>query len=54
MKIKLDDFSKNNKPINANIITGIKNGYYISRNLKTNGYRTVDKSFYFFHGIKIK
>ncbi len=47
-KIKLNYITKNQKPINTKIKTGVKNGYYISNNLSSKGYKTVDKSFYFF------
>ena len=47
-KIKLNKFSLKNKPINPKIKSGIKNGFYISKNLNSKGYKTVDKSFYFF------
>ena len=48
VKKKLEKFSKETKPINPKIKSGIKNGFYISRNLNSKGYKTVDKSFYFF------
>ena len=47
-KIKLNNILKNKKPINPKIKTGVKNGFYISNNLSSKGYKTVDKSFYFF------
>ncbi|MDB3986859.1 hypothetical protein N9431_00340 [bacterium] len=47
-KVKLNNTIKNKKPINPEIKTGIKNGFYISNNLSSKGYKTVDKSFYFF------
>ena len=53
-KIILNKFSKDKKPINPKIKTGIKNGYYISKNLNTKGYKTVDTSFYFFSWNKDK
>lgn len=53
-KIKLNKFSLKNKPINPKIKSGIKNGFYISKNLNSKGYKTVDKSFYFFSWNKDK
>lgn len=47
-KIKLNKFALENKPINPKIKSGIKNGFYISKNLDPKGYKTVDRSFYFF------
>ena len=47
-KKKLNNLIKKNKPINPKIKSGIKNGFYISNNLSSKGYKTVDKSFYFF------
>ena len=47
-KVKLNNIIKNKKPINPKIKTGVKNGFYISNNLSSKGYKTVDKSFYFF------
>ena len=54
VKKKLEKFSKETKPINPKIKSGIKNGFYISRNLNSKGYKTVDKSFYFFSWNKDK
>lgn len=48
VKIKLKNFAKKNKPINPKIKTGTKNGFYLSKNLDPTGYKTFDKSFYFF------
>ena len=48
MKIKLNKITKNKKPISPRIINGVKNGFYISNQLSSKGYKTVDKSFYFF------
>ena len=48
VKKKLNQLSKKNKPINPKIKTGIKNGFYVSKNLSSKGYRAVDTSFYFF------
>lgn len=48
MKEKLNKILNNENPINPKIKTGIKNGYYISKHLDSSGYKTVDKSFYFF------
>lgn len=53
-KIKLNKFALKNKPINPKIKSGIKNGFYISKNLNSKGYKTVDKSFYFFSWNKDK
>ena len=53
-KKKLNEFTKYTKPINPKIKSGIKNGFYISKNLDSNGYKTVDKSFYFFSWNKDK
>ena len=47
-KVKLNNIIKNKKPINPKIKTGVKNGFYISNNLSSKGYKTFDKSFYFF------
>jgi len=47
-RIKLDNITKNRKPINPKIKTGVKNGFYISNNFSSKGYKTFDKSFYFF------
>ncbi len=44
---KLQEFYINNSPISPKILEGCKNGFYISNNTKS-GYRTVDRSFYFF------
>lgn len=44
---KLQHFYLNNSPISPKILEGCKNGFYISNNTKS-GYRTVDRSFYFF------
>ena len=54
MKSKLKKISSSTKPINPKVKTGVKNGYYISRNLDSKGYNTVDKSFYFFSWNKDK
>lgn len=54
MKDKLNKLSKKKKPINPRIKTGIKNGYYISNHLDNKGYKTVDRSFYFFSWNKDK
>ena len=48
MKTKLNEILKKKKPISPKVKTGIKNGYYISKQLSSKGYKTVDKSFYFF------
>lgn len=53
-KEKLEKFAKATKPINPKIKSGIKNGFYISKNLDSKGYKTVDKSFYFFSWNKDK
>lgn len=53
-KKKLEKFAKETKPINPKIKSGIKNGFYISKNLSSKGYKTVDKSFYFFSWNKDK
>ena len=53
-KIDLIKFTKKNKAISPKIKTGIKNGYYISRNLSSKGYKAVDQSFYFFSWNKDK
>ena len=53
-KKKLNNLIKKNKPINPKIKSGIKNGFYISNNLSSKGYKTVDKSFYFFSWNKDK
>ncbi len=47
-KKKLKKFAQQTRPINPKIKSGIKNGFYISKNLSSKGYKTVDKSFYFF------
>ena len=47
-KIKLHNITKNKKPIDPKIKAGSKNGFYISNNLSSKGYKTYDKSFYFF------
>ena len=47
-KEKLNLISETNKQISPKIKTGIKNGYYISKNLSQRGYSAVDVSFYFF------
>ena len=47
-KEKLNLISETNKQISPKIKTGIKNGYYISKNLSQRGYNAVDVSFYFF------
>lgn len=47
-KKKLIQITKNSKPIDPKIKSGIKNGFYISKNLHSKGYKTVDRSFYFF------
>ncbi len=47
-KNTLSKFFKEDYSINPKMIDGIKNGHYISNNLSESGYRTVDKSFYFF------
>jgi len=44
---KLQDFYLNNSPISTKILEGCSNGFYLSNNTKS-GYRTVDRSFYFF------
>tara|TARA_Y100001935_G_C17271178_1_gene492057 strand:- start:463 stop:1287 length:825 start_codon:yes stop_codon:yes gene_type:complete len=44
---KLQQFYTNNSPISPKILEGCENGFYISNNTET-GYRTVDRSFYFF------
>ena len=44
---KLQDFYLNNSPISTKILEGCGNGFYLSNNTKS-GYRTVDRSFYFF------
>ena len=41
-------FFREDRSIEPKMVDGIKNGHYISNNLSENGYRTVDKSFYFF------
>ena len=43
----LHQYYLNNSPISPKILEGSKNGYYISNNTNT-GYRTIDRSFYFF------
>ena len=53
-KIKLRNITKNKKPINPKIKTGVKNGFYFSNNISSKGYKTVDKSFYFFSWNKDK
>ena len=53
-KKKLNYISNKEKPINPKIVTGIKNGFYISNNLTSKGYKAVDKSFYFFSWNKDK
>lgn len=53
-KKKLKKFAQEAKPINPKIKSGIKNGFYISKNLSSKGYKTVDKSFYFFSWNKDK
>ena len=53
-KKKLNLLAKNSRPINPKIKSGIKNGFYISRNLDPRGYKTVDRSFYFFSWNKDK
>ena len=53
-KIKLNNIVKNKKPINPKIKTGAKNGFYISNQLSPKGYKTSDKSFYFFSWNKDK
>lgn len=47
-KIKLNNYSSDREQINPKIIDGAKNGYYLSKNLSGNGYKTFDRSFYFF------
>lgn len=54
MKLKLNKISKDTKPINPKVKTGIKNGHYISNYLDPEGYNTVDRSFYFFSWNKDK
>ena len=44
---KLQQYCLDNPPISPKILEGSKNGYYISNNTST-GYRTIDRSFYFF------
>lgn len=44
----LNNSQNSREPISPKIVDGIKNGYYISENLSNEGYKTVDKSFYFF------
>ncbi len=44
---KLQKFFFENSPISPKILEGCKNGYYISNNTGS-GYKTVDRSFYFF------
>ena len=53
-KKKLIKFAQETKPINPKIKSGIKNGFYVSKNLSNKGYKTVDKSFYFFSWNKDK
>lgn len=53
-KIKLNKILKKRHPIKPKIITGIKNGYYISNNMSSKGYKTYDTSFYFFSWNKDK
>ena len=53
-KKKLEKFAKETRPINPKIKSGIKNGFYLSKNLSNKGYKTVDRSFYFFSWNKDK
>ena len=53
-KIKLNKIILKEKPIDPKIVSGIKNGFYISNNLSSKGYKAVDKSFYFFSWNKDK
>ena len=53
-KKKLNNLAKKTKPINPKIKSGIKNGFYVSKNLDSKGYKTVDRSFYFFSWNKDK
>lgn len=48
MKVKLNKIAKTRKQISPRILNGVKNGFYISNHLSSKGYKTVDKSFYFF------
>jgi hypothetical protein len=53
-KKKLNVIRLKEKPIKSKILSGIKNGYYVSNNTETKGYKTVDTSFYFFSWNKDK
>tara|TARA_A100001015_G_scaffold223682_1_gene252004 strand:+ start:4686 stop:5510 length:825 start_codon:yes stop_codon:yes gene_type:complete len=53
-KKKLKIFAKKTSPISPKIKSGIKNGFYISKSLNSEGYKTVDRSFYFFSWNKDK
>ena len=44
----LDNYSKNNETMTHKILDGVKNGYFVSKNLSDSGYKTNDRSFYFF------
>ena len=44
---KMQKFYLENSPISPKILEGCKNGYYMSNNTSS-GYKTVDRSFYFF------
>jgi len=44
----LDAFAKPENLISHKVLDGIKNGYYVSRNIGGTSYQTNDRSFYFF------
>jgi hypothetical protein len=44
----LDYFAKTENLISHKVLNGIKNGYYVSRNIGGSSYQTYDRSFYFF------
>jgi hypothetical protein len=50
----LDEICKTDQPINPKILSGAKNGFYISANIDGAGYKAIDRSFYFFSWNKDK
>lgn len=53
-KNTLNKISETDQPINPKILSGAKNGFYISKNIDGPGYKAVDRSFYFFSWNKDK
>lgn len=48
-KNTLTKISKDELEIDSKVLDGCKNGFYNAKNLNEDGYKTFDKSFYFYH-----